>query len=380
MRKPVILFLSLFLALGTGSILEAQKVKTVNGTTYILNGGKPKAPKGALTTVTFQEVLSVGAGEDPEKSFAEVGFFVVSDNGHIYASDVKDRKIKVFDDEGQFVRIIGKSGEGPGELSWPSNIQMTPQNELMIEDAANRRMSFFSLDGEFIRSISVAAKGLGLTTIILDNLGNYAGRELGLEEQKLYFELKKFDKDLNPLFSVAKTLFDIPQPGSGNKMDLFDFVTTYAFDSQGRLFFAPNKEYEIQVFDLEGKHVLSVQRDYKPVKVTEEDIEEITDRISAFSGIAGGVNVMDLFEFPKLYPPYQGFFLDDQDRVYVRCWEKGKEKGEFWTDVFDEEGRYFTRFVHKSELRIIKGDTAYGVEENEDGFRLVKKYKVTWSK
>jgi hypothetical protein len=379
-RTTTLLLALLFLLSNHGMLLNAQKVKTVDGTKYIMNGRKPKAPQGIPTKITFEEVLSVGAGDDPEKSFAEVGFFVVSDSGDIYASDVKDRKIKVFDDEGNFVRILGKFGEGPGEISLPTVLQLTPKNEIMVEDAANRKLSFFTLGGEFLRDLSFADKGLALTTLFMDGRGNFAGRMMGVEGQKAFFELVKFDPEMNPLFAVGKTPFEIPQPGSGNKMNMFEFIVTYAFDPQGRLFYAPNKDYELQVFDAEGAHVLSIQKDYKPVKVTDEDIEEIEERLSAFSGMAGGANLMDLFEFPKLFPPYQGFFLDDESRIYVRTWEKGEGEDEFWTDVFDKEGNYFTRFVHRSELRIIKGDTAYGVEENEDGFRLIKKYKVAWSR
>ena len=307
MRKITTLLLSLlFLMSSAGIDLQAQKIKTVNGTKYILNGRKPKAPRGALTTVTFEEVLSVGAGDDPEKSFADVGFFVVPDNGYIYASDIKDRKVKVFDGEGNFVRILGKFGEGPGELAWPSNIQLTAQNELMVEDAANRKLSFFTLEGKFIRELSVAQKGLALTTIFIDGQGNFAGRMMGVEDQKAYFELVKFDPEMNTLFAVGKTPFEIPLPGSETKLNMFEMIVTYGFDSQGRLLYAPNKDYEIQVFDQQGKHVLSVQKEYKPVKVTKKDIEEIEDRLAAFSGIAGGQNLLDFFEFPKLFPPQNG--------------------------------------------------------------------------
>ena len=141
-----------------------------------------------------------------------------------------------------------------------------------------------------------------------------------------------------------------------------------------------NKDYEIQKYDAEGKLFLSIQKDYKPVKVTKEDIAEFEERMAAFSGMAQGVNLMDLFNFPDVFPPYQGFFLDSLDNIYVRTWEKGEGEDEYWTDVFDKDGIFFARFVHKSELRIVDGDRAFGIEENEEGFRLIKRYSVTWSK
>jgi hypothetical protein len=163
-------------------------------------------------------------------------------------------------------------------------------------------------------------------------------------------------------------------------MDIMEFIQVYMFDSTGNLMYGVNKDYEIQKFDAAGKHFLTIQKDFKAVKVTQDDIDEFTERMAAFSGMAQGVNLMDLFEFPDVFPPYQSFFLDSQDNVYVRTWEKGEGEDEYWTDVFDKDGRFFARFVHKSELRIVDGDRAFGIEENEDGFRLIKRYSVTWSK
>lgn len=380
MKKTISLAMGLLLILGVWSSLEAQKTKTVDGVKYILNGNKPNAIKGVPTRISFKEELTVGGGDDPETSFAEVGFFIVAENGNIYASDVKDRKIKVYDAQGNFVRIIGKEGQGPGELGMPSMLQLSPDNKIMIEDATNRKLSFFTLDGEFVREFSTVKSGtLGLTGLVMGPQSQYVGRQIGMEEQKMYFEVKAFDSELNPQYSIAKTLFPIPIPGSGNKMNLMDFIQVYMFDSKGNLLYGVNKEYEIQFYDAEGKHFLSVQKEFKAIKVTQKDIDDIMDRMAAFSGMADGVNFEELFEFPDNFPPYQGFILDEQDRMYVRTWEKGELEDEYWTDVFDQEGRFYTRFVSKSDMRIIKGDTAYGIEENEDGYRLIKRYKVTWS-
>jgi hypothetical protein len=379
MRKIVKTGLGLLLLAATAAIPAAQKVKTVDGVEYVMNGKKPNKIKGLPTKVTLEEEMTAGGGDDPDQSLAEVGFFQVIEDGTIYALDVKDRKVKVFDKDGKFLFSIGKPGQGPGEIGIPSNLQITTANELMLEDAANRRLSYFSLDGEFLRNQNMADKGLGLTTLIPDGKGNYAGRQMGVEGQELYFELKKFDKDLNPLFTVSKMQFQIPVPGSGVKINIMDFITVYAFDSQGLLYYGPNTEYEIQVYGPQGKHVKSIQREYDPVKVEQEDIDQIMDRMSAFSGLGGGANITDLIEFPDYFPPYQAFLLDDQDRMYVRTWNKGEDKGAYWVDVFDQQGRFFTRFPTKLELQIIEGDKAYGVEENEDGFRVIKRYRMTWS-
>jgi hypothetical protein len=360
------------------AFLPAQKVKTVDGVKVIQNNSKPKAPKGIPTKITFQEELSVGGGDDPETSFSEVGLFVVSDDGAIYGLDMKARNIKVYDAEGKFVRLIGKPGQGPGELGIPGGILLTPENELMVLDASNRSLSYFTLEGDHIRNLSIADK-LGLILIVPDGRGNLAGREMGFAEGEMYFELKKFDQDLKPLFTVSKVKFKPPVPGSGNKINLMDMINMYAFDREGNLYYGHNKEYEIQAFDDQGQHFLSIRKEYKKVKVTQEDIDEIMERMAAFGGAAGGVNIADLFEFPDHFPPYRTFVFDEAGRMFVTTWEKGEKKGDFWVDVFDREGRYFTRFLTKIETSLWKNGKAYAIVENEDGFRVIKRFGVTWS-
>jgi hypothetical protein len=260
-------------------------------------------------------------------------------------------------------------------------MQLSPDNELMVEDGGAQRIVFYTLEGEFIRNLSMVQPGiLGLSGLIVDKKGNYAGRKMSLKDQTLQFETMTFDKDLNPLFSIDSAEMQLPVPGSGNKMNILDFIQVYLFNSEGNLMYGVNKDYEIKEYDLKGTHLRSIQKEYKPVKVTPEDIEEFMERMAAFAGGFGGANLTDLIEFPDEFPPYQGFLLDEQDRIFVRTWDKGEGEDEYWTDVFDKEGRFFTRFVHRSELRIMDGDTAYGVEENEDGFRLIHRYRVTWSK
>lgn len=381
MRKITGIALALLLVLGMWGSLEAQKVKTVDGVKYIQNGRKPSAPRGAPTKFSLKDELTIGYDDDPDKSLAELGVFVVAENGKIYITDIKDRKVKVFDTDGSFVGLIGREGQGPGEFTIPGQMQITPDNELMLEDGGALRIVFYTLEGEFVRNLSMVKPGiLGLSGLIVDKKGNYAGRQMALKDQTLLFETMTFDKELNSLSSIDSAEMNLPVPGSGNKMNILDFFQVYVFNSEGNLMYGVNRDYEIKEYDLQGKHLLSIQKEYKPVKVTPEDIEEIVERFAAFAGGLGGANIMDIIEFPDEFPPYQGFLLDDQDRIYVRTWEKGEGEDEYWTDVFDKEGRFFTRFVHKSELRIIDGDTAYGVEENEDGFRLIHRYSVNWSK
>ena len=359
-------------------LVEAQKIKTVDGIKIISNGQKPKPPKGSLSKLVLTEEMTWGDSEDPEKSFAGLELpFIVTENGRIYALDMEIAHVKIFDDSGQLIQTFGKKGQGPGEFSLPSGIQITAEGTLMIEDSLNRRLAFFSLDGEHIKDISTATS-LALARILLDNQGNMLGMEMGLHgDNKMFMEYKKYDKDLNPLFTLTKVEFPIPIPGSGNKMNLIDMLIGYQFDNDGHVFFGRNKDYEIEIFTPEGKHIRTIQKDFKPEKVTQEDIDEILERIP---NNTPGVNVKEMFEFPKLFPPFQSFVLDEENRLFVRTYTKGKTKREYVIDIFNKEGIFISQLTTKADFRICKNSKVYSVEENADGYKVLKRYGCSWVK
>ena len=61
---------------------------------------------------------------------------------------------------------------------------------------------------------------------------------------------------------------------------------------------------------------------------------------------------------------------------------KGKieyENGEeYCFDVFDSEGRYIAKIPLNFKPHMLKKEKIYTIEEDEDGYQYVKRYKVTW--
>jgi hypothetical protein len=375
MKAFIRVTLCLLLIIGFISYTEGQKVKTVDKVKVIQNKKKPQPPPGVPSRVSFDLESVIGKSDDPDKSFSEVSSFVVDDSGTIYALDFKDRKIKVFDNSGHFIRSFGEHGQGPGELDMPAGIHLTPDNKLIIEDATARKLVYFTLEGTYIKHISLADR-MALVSLLMDNEGNFMGREMMVEGEKMFFEIKKLDPELKSLFPLDKIEFAIPAPGSGNKINLMDMFSAYQFDSSGNIYYSRNRDYEIKVYTPEGEHFKSIKKDYEPQKVTEKDIEEILERFPDM----GAVNVREMFEFPKTFPPFQSFTLDEDGRIFVRTWEKGKNKGEYVYDVFDTEGVYIASFPSKMDIRVWKNGEAYSYEEDEEGFKIIKKYGVHWER
>ncbi|MBN2245303.1 MAG: 6-bladed beta-propeller [Candidatus Aminicenantes bacterium] len=381
MKKTANIILCMVLVLCLASLIDAQKIETIDGVEVIYNDSKPKPPKGTPSKLVLEELMTIGDTEDPELSFSGMDLpFVVDDSGMIYALDMQSGCIKIFDGSGQLVSTFGKKGQGPGEFNMPSGIQITPENTLMIEDVTNRRLSYYSFQGEHIKDVSTATK-LAMVRVLISKQGNMFGMQMGMpanmNEGKMYYEFNMLDKELNSLFTLAKIEFSIPIPGSGNKMNIMDMTAPYQFDSKGNILFARNQDYEIKVFNPEGKNIRTIKKDYKPLKITQEDIDEMLERIPSN---AGGINTREMFEFPDYFPPFQNFVLDEQDRIYARTYVKGKNKEEYVVDIFDSKGIFISQLVTKADFRIWKKNKVYSVEENEDGYRILKIYQATWEK
>lgn len=371
MKKMLNMGLGLLMIFCISGQIQAQKIKTVDGVEIVENPETPKTSKGIPTKLILEEDFRIGDSEVDEEMIALVTFFVVDDNGSIYALDLKSNNIKVFDKNGKFVRTIAKQGQGPGEINLPSGLLITPENELLVEDAGNRRLAYFTREGEFLRNVSVADK-TSLTNLVMDNEGNYLGRQFIVEEGDLSFEVRKFDKDLNNLFTIERIPFTFRDPQK-DKMNPFEFVQIYFFDPEGQIYYGNPKNYEIQIFNPEGILKKKITKKYKSENMTEEDIEKIMDRIPDM-----GFGLRNIMEFPKQFPAYEAFSLDEEGRLIVKSYNKANEEDNVYLDIFDSEGKYIARFPSKVNPRIWKKDKMYAIEETDDGFIVIKRYSFSW--
>jgi hypothetical protein len=375
MKKSQTMAIFFLFVFGFGGNVFAQKIKTTDGVKIISNKKNPTPPKGVPSKIRLEENFAIGSGNDPESSFASVSSLAVDDDGNIYALDYKDVKIKIFDRTGTFVRLFGQKGQGPGEMDTPASINLSPEGDIVIEDAVARQLAFFSKKGEFKKNLSLATQ-LGVVNMFMDRKGNFLAREMGFEGNKMYYEMKKFDREFNPVFIFDKIEFPIPLPGSGNKINIMDMMAIYQFDGEGNIFYGRNLDYSIKILSPEGKHIRTIQKDFQPEEVTEEDIANMLKGIPD----VGVGNLEDMFEFAKHFPPYQFFTIDEEGRLYVKTWAKGKGENEYVFDVFDPEGVYIDRFESKLDIRLWKSDKMYAFEEDEEGYRLIKRFSVFWDK
>ncbi|OGD11616.1 MAG: hypothetical protein A2Y86_01100 [Candidatus Aminicenantes bacterium RBG_13_62_12] len=375
MRKGRAAFVVLgSLAIIVSALAGQYKVKTENGVTIVTNGKKPDPPKGAPTKLVLEEVYAVGGGDAPDSSFVEISALDVLKDGTVYVLDTKDSRVKVFDAKGKFLRAFGKAGQGPGELNQPVGILITPEKEVLVEDALNQRLAIFALDGTFSRHVSTA-RALGLSGIQMDGMGRIVARSMGLGEAgKMTMDVKAYDKDFNPKIKLASFEFPISTQAKINPFSAMSLL--FELDRQGFLYFGSQRGYEIKVLSPEGQLLKTIGREYDPVPITKEDKDEMLKLIPN----ASGVNVRDMIQFPEHFPPFGNFVLADEGCLLARTYEKGRAKKEYYWDVFDAEGRYIAKVPIVHEIRLWRDGKAYFFVEDEDGYKTLRCCRARWEK
>jgi len=371
-REMKRLLLAVLIFFVTVSLVRADKieVKTIDGVQVVFNPKKPAPPRGALTKLTLKEEFSLGEGKKEEEIFSEISSFTVDDEGNIYLLDRKENKILVFDKKGKYLRSFGKKGQGPGEISGPVGIRLTPARELLVEDSLNQRFAFFSLDGKFLRSISTG-KFFGLAGVEFDSQAKMIAQHFVFEKNKVGQEIKKFDKELNPLFTIATDYMNI----MAGKINPLSMLTIYRVGKNDTILISNLDRYEIKVLNSEGKVIKRILKEWEPIKISDEYKKERLAQLPPETAM-----FKDRIEVPKVFPPYENFFLDEQGRIFVKTYETGKMKEEHLFDIFDAAGNYIAKIALKGNDHFIKGGKLYSVEETEDGFQVLKCYSLRWEK
>ena len=99
------------------------------------------------------------SGNPPEALTDPTSVLTDPGNGDVYVAEshtnVTDPnlvgRISVFDRDGNFLRVIGKTGTGPGEFRTPHALAFDSQGRLIVADRHNHRIQILTKDGRFIR-------------------------------------------------------------------------------------------------------------------------------------------------------------------------------------------------------------------------------------
>jgi DNA-binding beta-propeller fold protein YncE len=89
----------------------------------------------------------IAAQPQPVDAFWGPRAVVVDDRGFIYVADTGNKRVRVYNADGQYMWDIGGGGSGNGQLDEPTGLAIGADGLLYVADTWNRRISVFNLDG-----------------------------------------------------------------------------------------------------------------------------------------------------------------------------------------------------------------------------------------
>lgn len=391
--KGVFLFIYLiFSVFACQTRSEMPVITTKDGVEIVDNGLEPYTIRGETNHLRLEQKLVIDF-ENPE--LAAVGIpkitsFDVDSQGNIYIWSHRSSEYFIFKfgPSGQFDCPFGRSGEGPGEIGGLDNLRIDERDQILISDDGRNRLIVMSAFGDMLKELQLPSKMN--TATLLPNGNVLAWRsDFNPEEGIAKIQIVLYDHALNELAALNPTE-QLPNWARAKNINGLGTSPTLGQGSisKGHIYVG-NKQagYQIWVYDLEGKPIRRIKKDYRPVDVPEDikkSVLKIFDRPYA-------VPYKNKLYFPDYMPPAQYFFPDDRGRLFVMTFERGERPGHYMYDIFDSDGVFVGRTSLDNtgnesseiwggpfEVRA-KNNLLYYLRAKESGFQQLVVHRMIWS-
>jgi hypothetical protein len=362
----------------------AVRTETVDGVTLVHDPALPLHPE---KSVRFEEEISFGGEETGPGAVLKPGQYAVDRQNRVHIYESAEGVIKVFGEDGRFIRNVGRKGQGPGEFAQAYFLGFSPDGRLLVTDYQNRRTSIFGPEGDFLGS-SQWTENVSMPYLVLD--GAYVIMTTVFEAGSPKMFLKTYDfegKELRNwgLFTspAVKTVSRATSDGGGITIGMgvpFSPHSVLAGDDRlQRLYHCLSDAYRIEVYDAGGRLLRKIDRPYDRVPVTGADKEEFLSRASS-----ANKEMRELYEglpWPDVKTVTDRMLCDDRGFLWVETNEVRNEAGKKLTayDVFDDEGRYDARvWLDAAPGKFAAGKMYRFKEDEETGVRVLTRYRVVW--
>ena len=168
LRIPILVFLLSILYL-VPSRLQAQTGGCLGVSDATTARSVADDPDICLDCIVFAPKAQLGTEDGP--GFIEVpdSEMAIDELGRYWV--MHPEGAKVFSPTGQFLRLVGRRGEGPGEFRTPADVVSDPQGLVHIFDADNMRFTTYDLDFEIVNT--AITPGLVHQAEVIPGRGNF---------------------------------------------------------------------------------------------------------------------------------------------------------------------------------------------------------------
>jgi hypothetical protein len=138
-----LLLVAVTLLMGSAVSAVAGEEVMTDGVLHVVNGAEPS---GGRQVLQLEEVWQAGGEDDEETVFGIITKVLIDDDSNIYLLDAQLSEISVFSPEGEWLKTLGREGDGPGEFRGPTDMVFLPDGTLGVLQAFPGKVIKLNLD------------------------------------------------------------------------------------------------------------------------------------------------------------------------------------------------------------------------------------------
>jgi hypothetical protein len=343
---------------------------TRDGVPWVEN---PALPTEAPVTLPLQELWRIG-GDSAEEGqlFGVIGAVQTDTAGNVYLLDRQLSEVKVFSPDGEYLRTLGREGEGPGEFRRPVDLLFTPDGNVGVIQLVPGKIVLLSPEGDPSGDLDPSdADGGRLTLWGGEGAGDhlvlgYSTTRMQPGKMTRRTVLAAYDLEGNEtvLYHESEDDMDFANPVVDETKGL---RPTWALGPEGRAYAVTTfGEYAVHVWKPDGTPLRVQTRTYEHLPRTKQEMEDQKKRIIFRGPVEPKIVVSDYHpDVRYLYPRADGSLW-----VLTSRGTKNTGAGTLGTfDVFDADGRFVRQITlagqgdPEEDLYFLSGDRVFVVTQ-----------------
>lgn len=343
------------------------RVETENGIPVVKN---PSDPVFGVRPLDLAEDLTLGNDSDKNLFFYRIRAVKIDRGGNIFVLDSGNFRIQVFDNNGRFIRTMGRQGQGPAEFQLPVKMELNETTgRLFVYDVMTHSLAIFDNGGVFQRFMHVPSCR---DFVPLNDDGALAvvgtSSDAELTAQHLLCLLAPDGKIRETFTSVRHNLF-MKHDGeatsavtTGHELSL----CLSRIDDQ-TFVYGYSKNYALTIIDQTGRTIRKFDTEIPKPAFTAEELKSFR-RVPV----------------PEQKPYFYALLADSESRIYVRRVSIEGIRGRgpvdlrpVDVDVFSKDGYYLFNTTLPPNTGQIRDGMIYCYTLNEgSGEERVKRLKI----
>ena len=318
---------------------------------------------------SLEKVLTIDTENNKmaEMGLTDIRHFDIDSEGKIFIVNLKAKENYIFilNKDGSLVSVFGSKGQGPGELQSPMELVISNKDEIFITDRG--KVVVFSNTGQFIKDFRI---------------DNEYQKIIPLDRDRYLAIAVKLNEDLSQSFQVIlcssgleelKTL-DSSKIESFKKATKVNIIPTLVYweKSDNHIYTGNTDEYEIRVFDFDGKLLRSIKKDYEAVSLSDIDREKYEQNLQRYPP-----EIRGSFFIPDAFPPFRDIVALGDEWLFIQTYDEPNEGSSVY-DIFDINGEFIGRTELEGYQVKFKDNRVYCLKQKDSGYKELVVYQMIW--